>query len=1791
MEAFKSHYKVKYKMNLIFTISTAGNFRPSKSSAGRATAVGKGRKRKNPKETAVYSACLHNMKRKLRQSGFHGEIIPPPEGEPMFLFHGAQGKTAPVNIFYDSGCSHAVFREGIPGKQLRGKILQKGPFHMKGVGGIVTHANDQWLVALDTVEGAKQLVYGLTVDNVTAEFPLTNLSAAVKEIQEDKPGDQFLQSCSIPTQAGGQVDILLGILYSNIHPVMVHQLPCGVAIYKSSLASHNNKYNCLIGGPHKSFEMLAAKVGNTTAMLTHFIEGLQHYRVWGPPKLPCAPLTLEDEIFARKMNEAEGDMKELFMMNDMEDLEQMSRGMLEYDDHLQDIDAVECDCTSMELCCGNHASIHASESELTQAKKQQVRFLKQLLLTQDSGLSVEYRCARCRDCWSCKNADETEKVSLREEQENQLIRDSVRLDFDKKSIECTLPIRGKEEEFLTTNKHLATKVLKGVCKKYGSDEKVKKVILAAFQKLFDKGYAKFMDELTEDEKKEFLNKDPQYFIPWRVVFADSISTPCRPVLDASSRTDKRPDGSGGRCLNDLVVKGGVNPLNLLRLVLRWMIGLAAMSGDLAQFYNSCKLLAKQWNLQRFVWYDDLNPESPLLEGVITTLIYGVKSVSKQSEDAVEQLAETVRDDQPELASFLLFCRYVDDLAESKAEKKLCKDLGAKADLLFSMVGLKCKGWTFSGEKPQESVSKDGVHIKMGGTIWDPEMDTVEVPIPKLHFSRPCRGRLDDATIFFESTFSELQEFVPATLSRRQIASKLASVFDLTGKFTPVIIGLKADLREVVMATQTWDEAVPQNLRSKWIENFWKLEKLRGIKFNRPVMPVKAINTEMRLITAVDAACDAMIMGCWGCFQLEDGNWSCQLVIGRGLLAPTNGTIPKNELESLCGGSNLAWVVKKALGDWVKSSILIGDSIIALCWATSENKRLSMFHKNRVIQIRRGTSLDDLYHVRSAENPSDVGTRPGKVTLGDVGPDSLWQNGAVWMQGCVQQAVEDGILMPAHLVRLDKESEEDFSRGLVFDNQVPEILTRGHVVNPSRVSLLEERARFSSYLVLPTKFSFQAMVRIYGYVMAFISKCRKKNFEGNLLRAGETRFSVFSCEEFGLKTGWTSVEIANPGEVSSRSLVSAFAVTLNPNFVQQFSAIHSEAMDLTDKDVRVTDRFMNMALTYLYRKGTEEVKEFTSAQVIKKHMIEKDGILLSKNRVLDCLDYTYTGELSVDLGSLGIKANIPVLDRYSPLAYSIAQHIHWKLAPHRGMETHHRVALEHVFIMQSMSLFRELSMECIRCNMRRKTAIEASMGGLSKYQLIIAPPFWAAQMDLFGPYRVFVPGFEKNTRHRSVLEAKVWVMCVVCSTTRLVNLQVLEKSDAGGIICGVTRLACEVGLPKFLLCDQDKAIMSALENAEFSYRDLQLKLHHQKGIVFNYCAVGGHESHGLVERVIRSVQQGLDDCGLQTERLHATGVQSLCKLVENSYNSVPIGYSYDRDEDNTSILKMICPNMMRMGRTNKRTLDGPIRLARGARELLTNIEELYDAWFKVWQDTVVPKLMFQPKWYNKDCDLMEGDLVYFQKEGDSQLDNKWTVGKVDQVVRGRDQKIRRVIVKYQNATESQYRLTDRAVRKIVKLFSIDEYQVQEDLAELQVRIDKLEATNREEVPDEPLDVVTEVEGPQLESRGDPLVHEGDPVGEAITDDDSAGGPAARTRSRAAYSCCCPSHCKFSFHTMGPVVKAFSTLRAMPSGCELMDVKECDEFPAREENGDGMETTEDSDGMDSVAKVLRSLDLMM
>ena len=226
----------------------------------------------------------------------------------------------------------------------------------------------------------------------------------------------------------------------------------------------------------------------------------------------------------------------------------------------------------------------------------------------------------------------------------------------------------------------------------------------------------------------------------------------------------------------------------------------------------------------------------------------------------------------------------------------------------------------------------------------------------------------------------------------------------------------------------------------------------------------------------------------------------------------------------------------------------------------------------------------------------------------------------------------------------------------------------------------------------------------------------------------------------------------------------------------------------------------------------------------------------------------------------------------------------------------------------------------------------------------------------------------------------------------VNCQVLEKSDACGVLDGLTRLCCEIGVPSYILCDQGSNVTKALREAEVSMKNLELQIFNAKGIKFDVCSVGGHNEHGLVERVIRSLQQSMEESGLKHQKLTATGLQTLCKLAENDINNVPLGFKFSRDHDNNEVLKLITPNMLKLGRIITRALSCPLRLPNGASDMVEKIRKSYESWFKIWSNSYVPKIMFRPKWYRGEVGLKVDDVVYFPKSSDSDGRNEeWIAG--------------------------------------------------------------------------------------------------------------------------------------------------------------------------------------------------------
>ena len=88
-------------------------------------------------------------------------------------------------------------------------------------------------------------------------------------------------------------------------------------------------------------------------------------------------------------------------------------------------------------------------------------------------------------------------------------------------------------------------------------------------------------------------------------------------------------------------------------------------------------------------------------------------------------------------------------------------------------------------------------------------------------------------------------------------------------------------------------------------------------------------------------------------------------------------------------------------------------------------------------------------------------------------------------------------------------------------------------------------------------------------------------------------------------------------------------------------------------------------------------------------------------------------------------------------------------------------------------------------------------------------------------------------------------------------------------------------------------------------------------------------------------------------------------------------------------------MLRIGRINNRCLEGPIKLPDGPGDLMSKIVRCFNAFFQIWNETMVPKLIKQNKWYSSKSELKMGDIVFFQKV-ENDLASKWTLGRIDDV---------------------------------------------------------------------------------------------------------------------------------------------------------------------------------------------------
>lgn len=172
--------------------------------------------------------------------------------------------------------------------------------------------------------------------------------------------------------------------------------------------------------------------------------------------------------------------------------------------------------------------------------------------------------------------------------------------------------------------------------------------------------------------------------------------------------------------------------------------------------------------------------------------------------------------------------------------------------------------------------------------------------------------------------------------------------------------------------------------------------------------------------------------------------------------------------------------------------------------------------------------------------------------------------------------------------------------------------------------------------------------------------------------------------------------------------------------------------------------------------------------------------------------------------------------------------------------------------------------------------------------------------------------------------------------------------------------------------------------------------------------------------------------------------------------------------------------------------------------------------------------------------------------ESELGSPWMMGRVDQIIRGRDGIIRRAIIRYRNASENIQRDTERSVRKLIRLYSADDPDLYEDLGELQRRIDQLQG-QLDQPPGAEQQVAAGLRDAPAQGFG---------VDNLANFDLQEGTDESQSR-RTGCLCCCQAHCKVAFHncwgtrTFQPMMPSMMACKLDTTGLDKVEYREVEE----------------------------------
>ncbi|XP_076660965.1 uncharacterized protein LOC143364560 [Halictus rubicundus] len=515
---------------------------------------------------------------------------------------------------------------------------------------------------------------------------------------------------------------------------------------------------------------------------------------------------------------------------------------------------------------------------------------------------------------------------------------------------------------LGESKSQALKRFYSLERKLQCDPTLRKEYHAVMNEYLDLGH---MERIPENR-----DSSDGYYLPHHgVVKVTSETTKLRVVFDGSAAT------STGTSLNDTLHTGPKLQDDLLYILLRFRIHRYVLTGDIEKMYRQFLVRDEDQKYQRILWRDT---DGQIHTHQLKTVTFGLSAAPYLAIRCLTQLAHDEGHRFPHAAKILLRDFYVDDALTGASTIEEVRALRDDLIQLLGLAGLNIRQWAANHEALLDGLSDQAINKKLHlgesstlktlGIVWNSSDDTISYEVK----ASPITSRI----------------------TKRSIASEIAKICDPLGLLGPVIIMAKILLQKIWTIKTDWDESLPMDIHTEWVQFYKQLPLLNNTMFHRRTILNSPIKTELH------GFCDASEKAYGACLYVRSvdahGHIHVELLIAKSKVAPLKTqSIPRLEL---CGAlllTSLVATAKRGLHVDIHSTTFWTDSTIVLHWLQTSPSTLKTFVANRVSEIQIRSNIVDWRHVSTLDNLADLISR-GQSPEDFLRP-SIWHHGPKWLR--------------------------------------------------------------------------------------------------------------------------------------------------------------------------------------------------------------------------------------------------------------------------------------------------------------------------------------------------------------------------------------------------------------------------------------------------------------------------------------------------------------------------------------------------------------------------------------------------------------------------------------------------------------------------------------------------------------------------------------------------------------------------------------------------------------------------